>query len=101
MSLLLATLPVEGFSISVEGDDTCSSCRCCVQTNPNPNPAPVRNAPETASKTVRVEREARTEPEPFMPPALRASESILPDFECAQLRVPSVALFERHCSYLI
>jgi hypothetical protein len=99
MSLLLAFLPVEGLSFSVQDEDVCSSCRCCVQTNTNP--APVRNAPATASKSVRVDREARTEPQPFIPPALAERDIYNLHFESAPMRVPSVALFERHCSLLI
>lgn len=99
MSLLLAMLPVEGLGFAVQEQDTCSSCRCCVQTNTNP--APVRNAPPTASKTIRVERAARTEPEPFVVPPARIFENLLAQSDDAELRVPSVALFERHCAFLI
>lgn len=99
LSLLLAFLPVEGLSFSGQDEDLCSSCRCCVQTNTNP--APVRNAPAPASKTVPVDREARTEPQPFTPPTLPEWDIYNLHVESAQMRVPSVALFERHCSLLI
>lgn len=99
MSFLLAFLPVEGLSFSDQDEDLCTSCRCCVQTNTNP--APVRNAPATASKTVRVDREALVEPQPFSPPRLPEREISITLLEDAQIRVSSVALFERHCSLLI
>lgn len=99
MSLLLAVLPVEGLSFSVQNEDLCSTCRCCVQTNTNP--APVRNAPATASKTVRVDREARVAPQPFSPPRLREREISIAPLGGARIRTSSVALFERHCSLLI
>ena len=98
MSLLLAVLPAEGLAISVEREGNCTSCRCCVQ--PNPNPAPVRNAPARATETVRVECAARIEPEPIRIPVSEVAVSSA-RAESAQLRVPSVALFERHCSLLI
>jgi hypothetical protein len=98
MSLLLAVLPAEGLAISVEREGNCTSCRCCVQ--PNPNPVPVRNAPAKATETVRVERAARTEPEPIRVPVFEVVV-FSASAESAQLRVPSVALFERHCSLLI
>jgi hypothetical protein len=99
MSLLLAVLPAEGFALSTERDSACANCRCCVQ--PNTNPAPVRNAPAQATQTVRVERAARTEPEQIVRSVLPEVVVFLARAESAQLRVPSVALFERHCSFLI
>ena len=99
MSLLLALLPVEGLSFSVQDEDLCSSCRCCVQTNTNP--APVRNAPAAASKTIRVDREARVEPQPLSLPCLPERETSLVPSESAHLHVSSMALFKRHCSLLI
>jgi hypothetical protein len=98
VSLLLAVLPAEGLAFSVERD-TCANCRCCVQ--PNTNPAPVRSAPAQVTQTVRVERAARTEPEPILRPVLSEVAVFRARAESAQLRVPSVALFERHCSFLI
>ena len=99
MSLLLAFLPVEGLSFSVQDEALCTSCRCCVQTNTNS--APVRNAPATASKTVRVDREARVEPQPFSPPRLPEREISIARQEPGSIHLSSVALFERHCSLLI
>ena len=99
MAVLLAALPVEGFSLVVEQADTCSTCRCCVQTNTNP--APVRNAPTTAAKTVRLDREARTDSDPVRVPALLSQEIVVPDLQRALVRGPSVTLFVRHCSFLI
>lgn len=99
MSLLLAILPVEGLSFSIEAEDNCASCRCCVQ--PNTNPAPVRNAPAGSTQTVRVDRAARIEPEPIRLPTLPKIEILSASADCALLRVPSVPLFERHCSLLI
>jgi len=99
MGLLLAVLPAEGLSFSIAGEDNCASCRCCVQ--PNTNPAPVRNAPAGSSQTVRVDRTARTEPEPIRVPVLPEVEILSASAESAQLRGPSVALFQRHCSLLI
>ena len=99
MSLLLAFLPVEGLSFSVQDPDTCSTCRCCVQTNTNP--APTRNAPAAASKTVRIDREARLESQPFSPPAARSLDAPVVAFDAPLLRTASVPLFERHCSLLI
>jgi hypothetical protein len=99
MAVLLAALPVEGFSLMVEQADTCSTCRCCVQTNTNP--APVRNAPTTTAKTVRVDREARSEADPVAVPALPSQEIVVPNSQSALVRAPSVTLFVRHCSFLI
>ena len=99
MSLLLAVLPAEGLSFSVEAEGKCTTCRCCVQ--PNTNPAPVRNAPTGSTQTVRVERAARTGPEPIRLPDVPEVAIFSARAESAQLRVPSVALFERHCSLLI
>ena len=98
MAVLLASLPVEGFSLVVEQADTCSTCRCCVQTNTNP--APVRNAPTTPAKTVRVDREARTELDRVTVPVLHSQE-IVSNSQSALVRAPSVTLFVRHCSFLI
>ncbi len=99
MAFLLASLPVEGFRLVVEQADTCSTCRCCVQTNTNP--APVRNAPTTAAKTVRVDREARTDADSVAVPALPSEEIVVPNSLSALMRAPSVTLFVRHCSFLI
>ena len=99
MAVLLATLPVEGFSLVIEQADTCSTCRCCVQTNTNP--APVRNAPTTAAKTVRVDREARTELGRVVVPVLHSQEIVVSNSQSALMRAPSVTLFVRHCSFLI
>jgi hypothetical protein len=99
MTLLLAALPVEGFSLVVEQADTCSTCRCCVQTNTNP--APVRNAPAAAAKTVRVDREARMDTDPVVVPALESREVVVPISQSALACAPSVTLFVRHCSFLI
>jgi len=98
MAVLLASLPVEGFSLVVEQADTCSTCRCCVQTNTNP--APVRNAPTTAAKTVRVDREAQTGSDRLAVPVLQSQE-IVSNSQSALMRAPSVTLFVRHCSFLI
>jgi hypothetical protein len=98
MSLLLVVLPAEGASISVSDADTCSSCRCCVQTNTNP--APTRNTPAPAAKTVRADREARTEPSIFTPPALATRGPVLPAPVSLEPPFP-VSLFQRHCSLLI
>ena len=98
MAVLLASLPVEGFSLVVEQADTCSTCRCCVQTNTNP--APVRNAPTTAAKTVRVDREARTEVDSVTDPVLHSQE-IVSNSQSALMRAPSVTLLVRNCSFLI
>ena len=99
MAVLLAALPVEGFSLVVEQADTCSTCRCCVQTNTNS--APVRNAPATAAKTVRVDREARTESDRVAVPVLQSPEIVVSNLQCVLVRAPSVTLFVRHCSFLI
>lgn len=99
MSLLLATLPVEGFGFTVEKNDTCSTCRCCVQ--PNSNPAPARNVPTTASKTISVEGEARIEPQPFSCPSLPTLDFSSALSLDAHMRVSSVPLFQRHCLLLI
>lgn len=99
MSLLLAVLPAEGASIAVADANTCETCRCCIQTNTNP--APARNAPATAAKTVRVDREARIEPAPFIFPNFPASEAMLVSLEHTIPVMFPVALFERHCSFLI
>lgn len=99
MSLLLAVLPAGGASISVSEANTCSSCRCCVQTNTNP--APVRSAPSTAAKTVRVDREARIEPPIFTPPTPSASELTLLAAEQSIAPLFPVSLFQRHCSLLL
>jgi hypothetical protein len=99
MAVLLASLPVEGFSLVVKQADTCSTCRCCVQTNTNP--APVRNAPIGAAKTVRVDREARTEANRLAVPVLHSQEIVVSNSQSALVRAPSVMLFVRHCSFLI
>jgi hypothetical protein len=99
VAALLASLPVEGFSLVVEQEDTCSTCRCCVQTNTNP--APVRNAPTTAARTVRVDREARTESDRVAAPFLQSQEIVVSKSQSASLPAPSVTLFVRHCSFLI
>jgi len=99
MAVLLASLPVEGFSLVVKQADTCSTCRCCVQTNTNP--APVRNAPTGATKTVRVDREARTEANRLTVPVLQSQEIVVSNSQSALMRAPSVTLFVRHCSFLI
>ena len=99
MAVLLAALPVEGFSLVVEQADTCSTCRCCVQTNTNP--APVRNAQTTAAKTIRVDREARTDVGHIAVSPLQAADVATLNFLSALVRAPSVTLFVRHCSFLI
>src|SRR5687768_947980 len=98
MVVLLASLPVEALSLVVEQADTCSTCRCCVQTNTNP--APVRNAPTTAAKTLRVDREAPIESDRVAAPVLRSQE-VVSNSQSALVRAPSVTLFVRHCSFLI
>src|SRR5688500_1381978 len=99
MSLLLAFLPVEGLSFSVQDPDACATCRCCVQTNTNP--APTRNAPATASKTIRADREERLKSQPFSPTVARPLQTFTIASDPALLRNVSVPLFERHCSLLI
>ncbi|HVK57691.1 MAG TPA: hypothetical protein VM735_02840, partial [Candidatus Kapabacteria bacterium] len=99
MSLLLAVLPAEGLSMPAEAEGCCASCRCCVQTNTNPSP--FRNAPSTVAKTVRVDREVRTEPQSLVVPAFQQSAHLPSLCSAAQVHFPSVALFERHCSLLI
>jgi|SRR5688500_7999785 len=99
MAVLLASLPVEGFSLVVEQADTCSTCRCCVQTNTNP--APVRNAPTTAARTVRVDRDARTEADRVVVPVPQSKEIVVSNLQSVLVRAPSVTLFVRHCSFLI
>ena len=96
-SLLLAVLPVEGHRVAVEQADACSSCGCCVQPNANPTPA---RAPGV-TKTVQVDREARIEPRAMVLPAVPNRELTFDSIDTAQLRGPSVALFQRHCSLLI
>ncbi|HEX7860163.1 MAG TPA: hypothetical protein VF773_07560 [Verrucomicrobiae bacterium] len=98
MSLLLAVLPVEGHRITVEQADTCSSCGCCVQ--PNANPSPARNAP-AVSRTLEVERQEQTDVDPVIAGPVQSTEIPLSYSDAAHLRIPSVALFQRHCSLLI
>jgi hypothetical protein len=98
-SLLLAILPVGSAAISVQNPDTCSSCRCCVQTNGSPTST--RSAPQTETRSIRSQRPAQPAPE-----VAAATRYIAPTFHFKSagsgvLRASPVPIFQRHCLLLI